>query len=175
MRTRGSVHTYVCDRSWDIMETSFPTNIKNLTIPNQHGYVHIIHVRSCLLCKWVIIIQYNTCHGVTVPETNIAHENPHLSCKIPSKWWMFHELLLVYRSVSINMSHVLTPRPRSLNRTTSRQSHVSNLQAMQGLEGWAAFGNSTRDREGRGFFLLRYLGGTVDVFYRLGRWKMMKF
>jgi len=26
----------------------------------------------------------------TIPETNIAHENPHLSWKIPFKWWIFH-------------------------------------------------------------------------------------
>ena len=26
----------------------------------------------------------------TLPETNIAHENPHLSWWIPSKWWIFH-------------------------------------------------------------------------------------
>ena len=27
---------------------------------------------------------------VTLPETNIAHENHHLSWQIPSKWWIFH-------------------------------------------------------------------------------------
>lgn len=57
MCTRGSVHTYVCDRSWDIMETSFPTNIKNLTIPNQHGYVQ--H-HPCQILSFVQVGHNNT-------------------------------------------------------------------------------------------------------------------
>ena len=35
----------------------------------------------------------------TLPETNIAHENPHLSWRIPSKWWICQPAMSVYRSV----------------------------------------------------------------------------
>ena len=45
---------------------------------------------------WVWMLRF------TLPETNIAHENHHLSWQIPSKWWIFQPAMLVSGRDTVN-------------------------------------------------------------------------
>ena len=41
-------------------------------------------------------------HSITLPETNIAHENPYLSWYNPSKWWIFHGYVSLQEGILVD-------------------------------------------------------------------------
>ena len=52
---------------------------------------------------------------ITLPETNIAHENQHLSWQIPSKWWIFHGYVS-FQECSNSMFHAFSASPGPLDK-----------------------------------------------------------
>ena len=52
---------------------------------------------------------------ITLPETNIAHENLHLSWHILSKWWIFHGYVS-FQECSNSMFHAFSASPGPLDK-----------------------------------------------------------